>query len=466
MSQLRAGVTLLLSATVLIAVVSPAAAQVEAARWVLSGTVRETLTDNLFLVNDGPGESITGGTASAAYSRRAPDSSLSAFGWANGQVFGTYRAYDGVQGGLGVFGQRSLTRRTKAYLGLSFSDGLNLEALNSSRVGLPQVDVKSVVGTTGLSYAITPSTSLRADLDANAIRYRTDERLSTASLPADQLTVPDLRFPSTSTGQPPSEVPSAPDASQQALALLAAEPVQVLRLDFWTWHGAMALAQELSAKTRLTFNLGYRQTGEDPRTFSAGEQLEAGVTLRRVIDPTANASLVYDYQDNRFLPRIQVHTVTGQAEKQFSSKVKGDASFGASFLDGTGSYDSGWTFVGGAGLDVRLEHSSLYFRYERSRYQALVLGRNQTVDLVFGSAGHTLSKRVWAAAYGYYRRARDPIDLYSYDTAAVGGSLIGRFAKRTSGGLSYEYRDFYPRGFQSADRSVLSFFVAYSRISK
>ena len=142
--------------------------QVDAQRWVFSASLRETLTDNLFLIApEGPGESITGGTLSLAYNRVEDRYSLSGLGWVNGQLFNQYDSYNGANFGLGVYGQRDFTKSLRGRLGLSYADGLNLGALYSSRVGLPQLDIKTGYADTGLSYELSPGTSISGSFDAH-----------------------------------------------------------------------------------------------------------------------------------------------------------------------------------------------------------------------------------------------------------------------------------------------------------
>jgi hypothetical protein len=461
LSFLLCGLTLDLPATV-----SPA--PVEAQRWVFSATARETLTDNLFLIaRDGPGESITGATLGLTYSRVEDRYSLSALGWANGQLYDRYSSYDGARFGLGVYGQRDFTRGLKGRLGLSYADGLNLGALYSSRVGLPQVDIKSGYVDGGLSYELSPGTTLGGSFDATGIRYHSEVLQSTARLPADSLTPPDVQVPLQPTPTPSPAVPGAPDASLEALDILALQSLRVSSLDYWTWHAGTDLSHEFSPTTRMDVALGYRRTGQEPRTFADGDQLEARVGLQHTIDAGAILFFTYDYQDNRFDSPVRTNSLVGGLSKELSSKVKIDFSLGGSYLDSADPAISGWTAIGGAGVSMRFDRAQLAARYERSRYQALVLGRNQTVDIVWASLGRVLTRRVYLAAYGSYRNARDPVsDLYSYTSATAGAFLTARIKKRGSAGLGYSYQHFGARGFPSADRSLVTFFVGYTRVGK
>jgi hypothetical protein len=466
MTRARAGRSFVLCGVLLGLPATASPAKVEAQRWVFSATARETLTDNLFLIApDGPGESITGATLGVTYSRVEDRYSLSALGWANGQLYNRYSSYDGAKFGLGVYGQRDFTRDLKGRLGLSYADGLNLGALYSSRVGLPQLDIKTGYADAGLSYELSPGTTLGGSFDGTGIRYHSEVLQSTARLPADGLTPPDVQVPLEPTPAP--TVPSAPDASLQALDILALQSLRVSSLDYWTWHAGADLSHEFSQTTRTTVALGYRRTGQEPRTFADGDQLEARVGLQHTIDAGAILFFTYDYQDNRFDSPVRTNSLVGGLSKELSSKVKIDFSLGGSYLDSADPAISGWTAIGGAGVSMRFDRAQLAARYERSRYQALVLGRNQTVDLAWASFGRVLTRRVYLAAYGSYRNARDPVsDLYSYTSATAGAFLTARIKKRGSVGLSYSYQHFGTRGLPSADRSLLSVFVGYTRIAK
>ncbi len=474
MTRLRAGRSFFLSVLLLgLAAPSPAQVgqvaqvpQVDAQRWVFSASLRETLTDNLFLIApEGPGESITGGTLSLAYNRVEDRYSLSGIGWVNGQLFNQYDSYNGANFGLGVYGQRDFTKGLRGRLGLSYADGLNFGALYSSRVGLPQLDVKTGYADTGLSFELSPGTSISGSFDGTGIRYRSDLLLSTARLPGDSLTPPDVQAPLDPV--PPPDVPQPPDASFEALDLLALQSLRVLSLDYWTWHAGLGISHELSPRNRLNAGFGFRQTGQEPRTFAAGDQLEAQAGWQHTIDGGADLTLAYSFQDNRFELPVRTHTLIGGFAKELSSKVKVDVSLGGSYLDSADPALSGWTVVGGAGVSVRRDRLQLAARYERSRYQALVLGRNQTVDLVYASFGRTLTKRLYLAGYGTYRNAHDPVnDIYSYDSATAGAFLSARIKKRGGAGLSYSFQHFRTRGFPYADRSLVSVFVSYTRTAR
>ncbi len=461
-----AGRKTLLAAVLLGLAASRSSAQVEAERWVFSAIARETLTDNLFLIpSGGPGESITGATLSLSWTRQKDASLLSGLGWANGSLFHQYGAYNGLQWGAGLSGQRDFTRRAQGRASLAYADGLNLEKLYAGRVGLPQLDVKTGVATAGFSYKFTPATSASASLDATGIRYRADTLLSSARLPADAQTPPDVRNPLTPSPVP--VVPQPPDATLDALALLSSQSLRIYRLDYWTWHAAGRLEHDFSPRTTVDLGLGYRRTGQDPETFSFGDQLEATAGLRRLVATDTTLSLTYTYQDNRFDPPTRTHSFLGMFAKKFSTKVTGDVSIGSSYLDTESPLASGWSPVGGVGVSVRLKRTFFAARYSRSRYQALVLGRNQTVDLLYASLGQTLSKRLYLSVYGYYNDAQDAVaDLYSYETGLAGASLGARLGKRGSAGVSYDFRHFKASGLPGADRSSVSFFVGYARAFK
>jgi hypothetical protein len=263
------------------------------------------------------------------------------------------------------------------------------------------------------------------------------------------------------------DVPEPPDATLEALALLSSQSVRVYSLDYWTWHAGGRLAHSFSPRTTVDVGVGYRRTGQDPETFAFGDQLEATAGLRRLVGSETTLSLTYAYQDNRFDPATRVHSFFGGLAKKLSSKVTGDVSLGASYLDAGSSPVSGWTPVGSLGVSARFKRTFFAARYSRSRYQALVLGRNQTVDLFYASLGQVLSRRVYLSLYGYYNDAQDAAgDLYSYETALAGAALGARLGKRGSAGVSYDFRHFKASGLPGGNRSSVSFFVGYARAFK
>jgi len=321
------------------------------------------------------------------------------------------------------------------------------------------------VATTGFSYELRPGTTGSASFDATGMRYRADTLLSSARFPGEGLTPPDVLVPL--DPDRPRDLPDLPDATFDVLALLSSQSVRVLRLDYWTWRAGAGLEHAFSSRTDGTLGVGYRRTGQEPETFPEGEQLEATAGLRHLLDSDWTLSFAYAYQDNRFDPGTRTHTFLGRVGKEFSPRVAGDLSLGASYLDSPIPSVSGWTLVGGAGLSIRRKRTFFAFRYEHSRYQALVLGRTQTADLLYASFGRTLSRRVFLAAYAYYHDSRDPVDeLYSYETALAGASLGIRIRKRGSAGFSYNFRHFKAGGLPRADRSTVSFFVGYARAFK
>ncbi|HXB57673.1 MAG TPA: hypothetical protein VN461_23130 [Vicinamibacteria bacterium] len=443
---------------------TPSSAQVEAERWTFAANLRQTFTDNLFLISEGPGDAISGATLSLSYGRLDPRYSLSAVGWANGQLFNQYGSLNGVQFGLGASFEPKLSRRVRLRLGGSYADGLNLETLYASRVGLPQLDLKSVAGVAGLSYELTPSTSGTVSFDVTGVRYQTDQLVNSGMLPGDTLARADLLAPLL-----PSQplVPAPPEASSQALALLTAEGVQTLRLDYLTWRIGTGLSHDFSAQTRVTVGFGYRRTYESPLAFAEGDQIEATAGLRRVLDQSANLTLSYAYQDNNFQPDLRIHTFQAHVDKQFSQEFTADAALGGSHLEGPSSTTSGWAPVGGVGLSLRLKRTTIAARYDRTQYQGLIVGRSQVADLFYGLVSQSLTRRLFLSAFGYYREAGDQFDsTYAYDTILAGASVGARIKKRGSAGVNYTFARFHAGSSPAASRSAVSVFLGYARTNK
>jgi hypothetical protein len=458
----RAGVS---AAYLVLLVTAPASAQVEAERWTLSGNLRETFSDNVFLSRGRDvDEWITGATLSLAYGRLGQRSSLSGLGWLNGGLYREFDEYNRVQYGLGLSGQLDADPRMRLRAGASFADGINFDSLYASRLGLPQVDVKSGSAFTGLTYEVTPSTFANASLDVSGLRYRADFLFDSSQLPGDVFAPPDVLQP-LRPGSVDPQLPIAPDGAQ-FLALLSAEGIRTLSLDYIAWRAGVGLSHELSDTTRVSVDAGYRRTYESPSEFADGEQVEAQAALRHVFDQSATASLSYAYQESRFRDRARAHSATAQADKELSRRLRFDASVGVSWLDGPADA-SGATIVGGAGFSLRLDRTSVAARYTRSRFQGPVLGRSQVSDVVFASVGHTFGKRLFGSVFGYYRTASDDLDRsYTYSDAVLGASLALRIKRRGNIGGSYTFQHFDSAGFPATSRSTLSVSLGYSRTWK
>lgn len=438
----------------------------EAERWTFGGIVRQTFSDNLFLTSPStPSEAISGATLNLTYSRIDRHSSFSAGGWAGGSLFNRFDVFNSAQYGLGVFGQVSVTPRARLRLGASYADGLNLEAFFASRIATPQLDVKSGSLSAGFTFDFTPSTSAHAVFDGSGIRYRSSLIFDSAKLPGDNLTPADVLAP-LRAGPSNPDTPVPPDSSLQALGLLSTEELRLLSLDYRTWRAGTGLVHEFSPETRVTLDFGYRRTYVTPQTLAEGEQLEGQAALREVLDDTANLSLSYGYQESRFQLRFRTHAFTLQGVKQFSQKVKADASIGVSYLDGPVG-TSNLTFIGGAGFSARFKRTLLMARYTRTRYQGLINGDTQVSDVVFASLGHTLTRQVFVSAYGLYSDGQDELSpLYSYERTVLGASLSARIKKRGSAGVSYSFLRFNSGGLPAAESSVISLFFGYSRTEK
>jgi len=438
----------------------------EAERWTLSVTLRQTLSDNVFLTPERSREAITGGTLSLSYGRIKGGSSFSAGGWLGGQHFYRFGTYDRAQFGLNTSARIALAPRARLRLGAGYTNGLNVESLRSSRLGLPQVTVQSGSASVGLDYTLGAGTSADLGLDGAGIVYRAKLLVDSSQLPGDTFVPADA----VAAGPPPGinmGPPSAPDETLQVLGLLTAEGLQTLNLDFATWRASLGLAHEFSPRTRISVGGDYRRTYEKPRTFSEGEQVGGQVALRQVLDSSANVALAYGYQENRFGIRLRTHSFTAQVEKAIGKKVRLDATLGSSYLQGPERASSSWTAVGGGGLSAQFRRSWLALRYTRSRYQGLIVGRSQIADLAYANLTHAVGRRVSIAGYGYYRDARDPLDpRFSFRTTLGGASLGVGIKQRTSAGVSYSYLRYDPRSSPAVQRSVLSMFLSYARQMK
>lgn len=436
---------------------------VDAELWTLTTSLRQSFTDNLFVTSVAKqADFVTAATVGLSYLRVRRDSSFGAFGWANGQAFARLDGYNQGQFGLGVSRQREINRRFQWRYSGAYSDGINLEVLYGGGGGLPQVDVKSGILSTGTTFALTPRTSWSTSLDGTYLRYRSRFAFDSAALPISPLPPIDIgdavRPPSTT---PPSLV--LPDGTD-ILRLLAAESVLTQRLDYWSWRLGTGLTHAFSPKTSANLGIGYRFNEQSPRTFDGGDHFETTVGLTRVLDPTANLSGGYAYQSSDYGRRSSVHSGSIQADKQFGNRWRADASLGVSYLDEATSRSSGWTWIGGLGTSVRFDRGNLAGRYTRTVYQGQIVPTTQVTDSVFVGGGHAFTKRVFASAFGFYRSARDRDDpRFSYDSGYLVAALSVRMGRRTSTGLSYVFQTFDQSGLPRANRSYLTASFGYTR---
>ena len=426
--------------------------------------------DNLFLLStQGGSEAITDASVGLSYARIDGSSSLSASGWLSARRFNRLSTLSGPQFGLSTSARLGPSPRARLRLAGSLVNGLNFASLGSAQFGLPQTELQAGSASAGFTYRLAPDTSADASFDASGIRYRADVLLDTSRLLGDTFIAPDQLPAAPLSGLEGLGVnpPLTTDAGLLALGLLAAEGVQTLRLDFANWRAGAGISHEFSPRTRLTIGGGYRRTYQNPHTFSEGDQSEAKLALREVLSGTANLSLSYSYQENRFGISVRTHAFTAQLDKQLGPKVRLNASVGESYLDGPDDATSGWTLIGGAGLSARLKRSAFSTNYTRTRYQGLISGRSEITDVVYASLAHTISRRVSISGLGYYRDAHDQLDLrYSYGTTLLSASLNVRIKRRTTAGASYNFQRFHARNAPSADRSVASLYVTYARALK
>jgi len=442
------------------------AAQRQAEFWTFGVNLSQSFTDNLFLLGlDGPGEAITNASLRLSYARLDGSSSLNASGWLGARRFDRFSFYGGPQFGLSALSRFGFGPRARLRLGGHLADGLNSGALGSGQIALPQTQVQSGSVTAGFTYRLAPDTSADASFDATGIRYRADRAFDTSRVLGDAFVPAEQLSSAPSSGLGANE--PAPDDGLLSLSLLASEGLQTLRLDFGTWRAGAGISHEFSPRTRLSLGGGYRQTYQNPHTFSQGDQFEGQIALREVIGSTANLSLSYGFQESRFGVSLRTHSFTAQADKELGPKIRLDASLGASRLDGPDRASSNWTLLGGAGFSARFKRSILSARYTRSRYQGLIVGRSQVTDVAYASLSHTISRRVSVSGFGFYRDARDELQRrYSYDTTMAGASLSVRIKRRTSAGASYNFLRFHTGNEPAAHRSMVTLHVSYSRALK
>jgi len=432
--------------------------QTGASRWTLSSTLRGTVTDNLLLGStDGGADVTSAATLGLGFNRSHDRLSLGAFGWASGGLYSQSGRFNGVRYGLGGRSELRLNPRAAVHLITSYADGLNLEDLYATRLGLPQLDVKAFSADTGLTYKLTPNTSAGVTLDAFLVRYRADGSFDSATLPGDSLLPADV-VPPVEGELPVAPVPPGVDLTGQVIAVLAGEALQTSSLDYWSFRTGASVAHRFSPRTGTTASFAYRRSYQQPET-PPGQHFEGQLGVSRVLNDTTTVSFSYGAQDSRYPSRFSSHSLGVGAAKAASRRLRLDASLGASYLAGP-DRERSWQIIGGAGFSLRLERTTLASRYQRNRYQSLFAARNYTTDSLFASFGHRFSRRLSLSAYGSGRAAYDARgEVGSYRTFLVGTSLGTRVKKRTSLGTSFTYQRFDRRPAPPVSRYVLSAFV-------
>jgi len=433
--------------------------QTGAQHWTLSSTLRGTVTDNLLLNSESGTDLTSAATVGLSYSRSQNRLSFGGFGWASGGLFGQSGRFNGVRYGLGGRSELQLGPRAVMNLVASYADGLNLEDLYATRLGLPQLDVKAFSATSGLSYKLTPNTSAGVAFDAFLVRYRTDGSFDSATLPGDSLMPADV-VPPVDDEPPVAPPPPGLDLTGQVIGVLAGEGLQTSNLDYWSFRAGANVEHQFSPRTGTTASFGYRRAYEQSDAGAAGQQFEGQFGVRRVLNDSTNLSFFFNEQDSRYPSRFSSHSLGMSADKAASRRFRLNASLGASYLQAPERESSGWQLIGGAGLSLRLKRTSLASSYQRNRYQSLLAARNYTTDSLFVSFGHRFSRRLSLSAYGHGRAAYEAEDrVGSYRTFLVGTSLGRRFKKRSSLGASYTYQRFHRRPDPPVSRFVLSAFI-------
>lgn len=433
-----------------------AAAQGEAARWTFSGSLREVVADG-FVAERGT-QLFSAASASLGYTRVSDRSSFSGSAWVSGRALDNVDGRDALSGGLGFSGQTEVTRLTRVRYSVGASDGLNLDSLRSPRLVVPQIEVQSLSAALGLAYEVTPRTSWDVAFDGSVLRYRTDLLIDTSFLPADVLASPDVL-----EALGIELLPAGGDGADP-LGLLASEGILSRDLDYWSWRAGTSLSHEISSKSTVRGEVGYRGSSSD---LTDGRELDVSLGLRREISDKTFVGLSYGYRDGDYRYQARSQTFSVDLSKEHSRRFRIDLTLGLSRLEPAAGVPAGWSVVGGAGANWRFRRSSASVRYTRSRVQGRLAGRNLLTDVVYAGLGHTFHKRVTGSLFGYYRYGRETVATgYSFEDISVGASLGATLGRRGRAGLSYSLEWASAGGPISTTRSTLGVFGGYSRTWK
>jgi len=447
-----------------------AAAQ-EAERWTLLASLNASYSTNVFLTPVAEfGDTIGGGLLSLTYGRTRLDYDVAATGWLYGAAFSDFRTLSGVRGGLGLNGRFSFSPVSRFRITQALAKGFNPRRLYGRGALLPQLDVANSVTYAGWNYEASPSTSLDLSGDLNWLRWTAPSIVDTPQLTAD--TFPEVVTP---PGPEDLEEPpffEQPDSALFALSQIASEGVLSSNLTLLSTRVGPTLRHDFSERTRGDVGFSYRWSRwEGNRPLGVDFVGRAGLwevrtALRRQLNPTADLSLRYSFQQGTVFPRTRTHNVTGQFDKTFSKRFRLDGFLGYSASGGEGISSVG-TWVGGAGFSLRFRRASLTGRFSRTSYQPLGFGRVIATNFFFASGSWIPAEKWLLSAYAGMTNSSDQLDTtFDYEHQFVGVFASYRISRRFTLGGFYAFRRYQFDPLPSATASVLGASVSYGRVWK
>jgi hypothetical protein len=443
---------------------APARAEGASRTWVLSGTLRQIHTSNLFpFFADGPGDVIASPSVSLSYQRTVARTSLAVSASAYALRYSEQTQYNRAGGAFSIGGSHRFSERARMGLSLGVNSGLATENIYTSRTLFPQIDVSGQRGATHLSYDVSRTTVVTMDVGGYESHFSTS--IPILGLSVDP-SVPPAFFPGLTEAVAGPLGPLVQiDPAVFALGIIGSEGLAAGESDISLFGGGFGLTHAFSPVLSATAWAGYSRLHLSTSPRQEGGRVDLRGSLSRQFTPSTRVSLTYVNERNRAqVPEVTNQTFVVEAAKSFNENVEFAASLGYGVL-ATPVSSFGGTVLGGVGLTSHRGSNTLRMRLDRTTYQAFGVGRNQVSDVGYVHLGRTLSKRLTTWLDGRVRSSRDPFeDRFSVTLHSYGTGLSYRFHERTQLGTDYNFQRYTPLGaLDSIDSSIWSFYVSYGK---
>lgn len=406
-------------------------------------------------------------SASLAYGRYTPSSMFTLSGWASGLFISNFNF---ATFSISASGMKKVSPKASLHFGAGASDGFNYQDLIINGIFFVDQGIRSAFGTTGISYDFTTTTSGFLNLHLNRFRFDTRQRIDGSEfvfiVPGDdQVLIPLLPdappFPSDTTE-------NVIDASQLVLGLLAAEGAR--DRDFTTVSTLLTggVSHRFNDRADADVQLGYRWLDyQRPGIDSAGADTFASLRLNYTFNTKTDVSSAYTFRRNEvYEPAITSHTVLGRVNRQLSTPLQIQGSFGFTYYPLPASDLSGHELIGGVSLSGQYTRTAFHLSYNRRAQHSIGIGRYLTTDLANGGFSYIIAQDWSATAFAGYRTSKGTFDAnYFYTSIIAGANLSHRLTKELSMGGSYLFR-YLDYTFVDYDTHMLSVFLNFGKFWK
>ena len=454
-------------------------AQTPPSQWVFSINFQEAGSSNprLFTFPDNVEQSLIINSlgTSLSYSRATPRNQLGLNGRLAGNLARDFSDLDNIYYSGGFFWGHQASPRLRTSLTQAFSSGINPQTLTSVGVLPNRLNSQNYQASGGLSYQTSQSSSLTASVSYNWIRFDTFSQIEGSQLVLDLPPFdedPLETFPGVGAEPEEGTLPTAPDAEQLVLDIIAFEGLQDPKVTSQSARAQLGFSHQLSEKTTTSFGAFYGLRSFDSQTLTNGPQYGGSATLGRRISPYSSVSLGYRIQRNLSQdPGTTTHRLTGgwnQTLRRQLPEMSLNASGGVGYFQASGLRSGDMSFIANLGLSSQLTRTTAFsIRYSRQYRQALGFGRNFLTDNASANITQSIGSRIQIGASGNYSRGRDPLEPGSLFT---GERYTGYVSFRITGGLSVggSYQNWITSRqtegiLSSQDSNIWSVFLGYTK---